>query len=89
MNKNTVVKYAPSCPEFSAYLAKNRGAAARLSEGSPLLSLPTLSKYKSGTNAISLEGAIEIERLTDGKFLAETLCPHRADLINYLRGESS
>lgn len=86
MNVNTVAKYQPSCPKFSEYLRKNRGAASEMVAASKILSLPTLSKYKSGTNSISLEGAIEIERLTGGQFKAEHLSPRHADLIRFIRG---
>lgn len=85
MSINTVPKYAPSCPEFSKFLEENWGAAARICDGSKILSLPTLSKYKSGQNRISLEGAIEIERQTSGVFRAEKLRPESADLIKFIR----
>jgi hypothetical protein len=71
---------------FANWLQAENGRAAALCRKSKIINPVVLSKYKRGDLAMGLRHAIEVERLTMGRFRAEDLAPKRdAELIAYLR----
>ncbi len=84
MNKNQ--PYEPHA-EFSEWL-NYYGRAEKLCRESEMFVPPIISKLKNGIIPFNLAYAMEIDRLTNGLFKAESLCPKHAALITHLRGEA-